>query len=328
MSFNHNHHFHQHNNNNNHRQSDRPSKGQTVHLSHCPGEYVQSKLRHSSRRFSLELTGTFVFVYLSQAALTSFELMGTQNETISRQLAVTVMLGLAYLMASELTMKLSDAHLNPAYTMASYLFDGGSFKEALGRQLAQYSGAFLAAVFLHISYYDKLSQRHSEGLFSGMNATLRAHGNILSTGKLFTSQPPTEASLAQLFVSYLLASSLFTMLIVAIRDSKLVNIPCHLRPVYMAAALTLVQAAFAANGGPVLNPAQDFAPRLYIFLFGWGPAAFNLYRYLYWWLCGLVAPYAGAACGFLAYRVLCLADGPPYRQVAHNQTNEEQLVQH
>lgn len=254
--------------------------------------------------FISEFLGTFIFVYFAQSTITSLELIGTQNDTINRQLATTLTYGLAFLLATLLTLNLSGAHLNPAYTLASALYRYLKWSQAFNYLLAQYLGSFLAAIFLHATYSDKLAQRHSEGLLTGMNVTLKAHGNILSTGKLFSSYPPTEVSLIQLSISYTLASVLLMLILLAIQESKVMKLPDYIKPMYMAAALVLTQAAFSANGGPVLNPAQDFSPRLYIAIFGWGSSAFNLYHYHYWWICGILAPHIGAAIGFGLYQIL------------------------
>lgn len=254
--------------------------------------------------FTSEFLGTFIFVYLGQATITSFELTGTQNDTINRQLATTLTHGLAYLLASLLAINLSGAHLNPAYTVASALYGYMRWSRAFNYLSAQYLASFVAALFLHVTYNDKLAQRHSEGLLNGINATLRAHGNILSTGKLFSSYPPTEVSLGQLFVSYILATTLLIFMLITIQDSKLIRVPLFVKPIYMAAALVLIQAGFSANGGPVLNPAQDLSPRLYISICGWGTAAFNMYNHHYWWLCGFIAPHIGAIIGFGLYHMM------------------------
>lgn len=255
--------------------------------------------------FMSEFIGTFLFVYLGQASISSFLLIGTQNDILNRQLAsVLTGYGLSFLLATLLTLNLSNSHLNPAYTLASALFRYLSWSNCLKYLLAQYSGAFLAAIFLHATFSDKLTQRHIEGLLIGSNVTQRAHGNILSTGKLFSSFPPNEISLTQLFISYTLATSFLALLLLAIHESKLIRIPRSSKPFYLSLALISIQASFAANGGPVLNPAQDFAPRLYISLFGWGSAAFNPYNYHYWWFCGIAAPHLGAAIGFGLYQVL------------------------
>lgn len=254
--------------------------------------------------FVSEFLGTFLLVHLSQTGLTSLELIGTQNDTINRQMGTILIFGLAYMLAVLLTLNLSGAHLNPAYTVASAFYGRLSWSQAINYLVAQYSSSFLSAIFLHATYSDKLNQRHSEGLLLGNNSTLRAHGSILSTGKFFSSYPPTEVSLTQLTISYTLASAHFILFLALIQESKLIRIPRCMRPIYMSAALVLVQAAFSANGGPVLNPAQDFAPRLYIALSGWGSASFNLHHYTYWWLCGLLAPHVGALIGFALYRLL------------------------
>lgn len=266
-----------------------------------PEEHLINRARF--KLFMSEFLATFVLVYLSQCSVASYELIGTQNDTLNRQLATIMAQGLAYLFACLLTLNLSGAHLNPAYTFACASFGQLGWGRAVIYVCAQYLGAFVAAIFLHATYSDKLAQRHSEGLLLGLNSSLKAHGNILSTGKLFSSYPPTEVSLTQLTISYTLATAHLMLLLQAISESKLVRVARCLRPIYSAGALCLVLAAFSANGGPVWNPAQDFSPRLYIALFGWGSPAFNLYNNKYWLLCGLVAPHLGALVGFALYRL-------------------------
>lgn len=278
----------------------------------------------AGRLFISECFGTFFFVYLCQSTSTSFELLGTQNDTINRQLATTLTSALAFLLATLLTISLSGAHLNPSFTVASAICGYIKWSRAVRYLAAQYLGSFLAAILLHTTYSDKLAQRHSEGLLTGMNITLRAHGNILSTGKFFSSFPPIEVSLTQLCISYTLATAHLMLILIAVQDSKLVKIPQTIKPIYMTAALVLVQAAFSANGGPVLNPAQDFSPRLYIAIFGWGSSAFNLYHYNYWWICGLVAPHLGALIGFGLYRILNSLFDTERKNPAEN--NDERIV--
>lgn len=281
-------------------------KNRTTAPPHLHEHFDQEKLINKVRfkLFMSEFLGTFLFVFLGQSAMTSFELIGTQNDTMNRQLATIITYGLAYLLATLLALNLSGAHLNPAYTLTCALFGQLHWGRAISYTSAQYLGSFLAAIFLHATHSDKLTQRHSEGLLTGMNSTLRAHGNILSTGKLFSSYPPTEVSLTQLTISYVLATAHLMFLLLAIHESKLVRIPRSLRPFYLASALSLILAAFSSNGGPVINPAQDFSPRLYIAMFGWGSSAFNLYDYKYWWLCGIIAPHLGAIVGYGLYQVL------------------------
>lgn len=285
-----------------------PSSNSHSHLNYLSQQHQHQDTKLTDRLgfklFMSEFLGTFIFVYLAQSSLTSFELIGTQNDIINRQLATILSGGLAYLIATLITINLSGAQLNPAYTVASAFFGHLKWGRAFNYMAAQYSGSFIAAIFLHATYSDKLAQRHFEGLLIGKNASLKAHGNLLSTGKLFSSYPPTEVSITQLSISYTLATAHLMLFLLSIQESKLFRMPRCIRPIYMAGALILIQAAFSANGGPVLNPAQDFSPRFYIAIFGWGSSAFNLYHYNYWWICGIVAPHLGALIGFGVYQIL------------------------
>lgn len=269
----------------------------------CSGSSSKTGCGDTTKRFTSEIVGTCLFVLIAQCGLTSFELLGTQNDVIGKQLGTLLTNGLAFALAAHLTLVHSDAHLNPAYTFATAVFRKLSWPRAFMYMLAQYTGALVASVLLHAIYSDKLQQRHTEGLLFGANSTQRAHGNILSTGKFFTSYPPTEVSLFQLTISYMLAATQYVLLLAAIHYKSAPRLTMAAKPAYLGAALIAVQAAFAANGGPVLNPAQDFSPRLYISMTGWGAAAFNLHSYTYWWLCGILAPHIGALFGFSVYHI-------------------------
>lgn len=303
-----------------------PSSNSHSHLNYLNQQQQQHSRLTDKLGFKLfvsEFLGTFIFVYLAQSSLTSFELIGTQNDIINRQLATILSCGLAYSIAALLTINLSGAQLNPAYTMASAFFGHLKWGRAFNYMAAQYIGSFVAAIFLHATYSDKLAQRHLEGLLTGKNATLKAHGNILSTGKLFSSYPPTEVSITQLSISYTLATANLMLILLSIQESKLFRMPRFIRPIYMAGALTLIQAAFSANGGPVLNPAQDFSPRFYIAMFGWGASAFNLYHYNYWWICGLVAPHLGALIGFGIYQIFAHLNTINHQTTENDSTDRE-----
>lgn len=271
------------------------------------------------RVFAAELIGTFVFTYLGQCANTSFELTGTQNDSLARHLCVTISYGIAYLFGFLLTASLAPppATLNPALAFSYAVFKIVRWSSLPAFFAGQYAGALLAAPCLHVTFSDKISHRHDDGLLNGANFTHRAHGYVLSTGKFFTSFPPTEVTIMQLFISYMFATCLFTLLTAATsvalpptydRPTRsatgLIRISQSQVPVYVALALVAVLAAFGANGGPVINPAQDIAPRIYLGMSGWGASAFDLYHYYYFWFCGLVAPHVGACIGISLYQIM------------------------
>lgn len=305
--------------------------------------------------FLSEFICTFMYTFLSQCALASLELTGTQNDVLGRKVATSISFGLAYLFAQLTSSNLipAAAITNPALTFACATFKLIRWSQVPFLLAGQYLGAFIAAPILHATFNDKLDHRHEDGLLSGMNSTLKAHGNILSTGKFFTSFPPTEVTLTQLFISYTLATCFLSFIAnvimqtsinsvdeqqlqttssvthrrncnrsnsnyrnhnhqfstlpstsPAILTSRLTQVPHSRRPFYTSSALVLVLIAFEANGGPVVNPAQDFSPRLYISIFGWGASAFNLYHFSYWWFCCILAPHLGACIGLVMQQIL------------------------
>jgi glycerol uptake facilitator-like aquaporin len=63
------------------------------------------------------------------------------------------------------------------------------------------------------------------------------------------------------------------------------------------------------NSGYAINPARDFAPRLFTFLAGWGREVFSAGHH--WWWVPIVGPLVGGVLGGWVYDVLIVRYHPP-----------------
>lgn len=64
----------------------------------------------------------------------------------------------------------------------------------------------------------------------------------------------------------------------------------------------MIGTAFAYNCGYAINPARDFAPRLFTLIAGWGSQTFTAGNYFFW--IPIVGPLVGAVVGSLIYTVM------------------------
>lgn len=136
----------------------------------------------------------------------------------------------------------SDAHLNPAITVAFATFGMFAKEKVVGYVIAQFLGAFVAAGIIAIHFYPhfKASENTEEGNQVGIFGSGAAIDN-----KLFNLISETIATF--FFVFILLNLGEFT-------DG--------LKPLIVGLTITSVGLALGSTTGYALNPARDFGPRL------------------------------------------------------------------
>ncbi|RWS18932.1 aquaporin-like protein, partial [Leptotrombidium deliense] len=114
------------------------------------------------------------------------------------------------------------------------------------------------------------------------------------------------------FLDQIVGDAFFLLLINAITDKK--NMACSKGLIPIAIGFTnlaLVLFAYGYNSGGPINPARDFAPRLFTLIAGWGPEQYSftvkynwhynrIRNYNYFWI-PLIATHLGAIIGSWIY---------------------------
>ncbi len=136
----------------------------------------------------------------------------------------------------------SDAHLNPAITLAFAAFDMFPKDKVIGYIIAQFLGAFLGAVIIAIHYYPHFKETTTEE--EGNHVGIFGSGGAISN-KLFNCISETIATF--FFVFILLNLGNFTE---------------GLKPLIVGLTITSVGLALGSTTGYALNPCRDFSPRL------------------------------------------------------------------
>ena len=172
----------------------------------------------------------------------------------------------------------SGGHVNPAVTLGLASVGKLPFSKVPHYFLGQYLGAFFAAAITYAVYSDALYALDGEKLL--VNSTAGVFGTIPSTTSVRvalvdqvrtrTFQVSHSSFSLSLFLQ-IVCVSFFLLLICAITDKRNMNTPKGLVPIAIGVTdLGLMIFAFGFNCGAPINPARDFAPRLFTSMAGWG----------------------------------------------------------
>jgi glycerol uptake facilitator protein len=188
--------------------------------------------------------------------------------------------------------RISGAHLNPAVTIALAVFKGFSWRKVLPYSLAQFLGAFVAALLVRWNYTEVLHAADpgltikTQGVFS----TLPGNGAL----------PVTEWGA---FRDQIIGTAILLFLILAVTDAANSAPVANLAPFIVGLIVVAIGMAWGTDAGYAINPARDFGPRLASFFTGYGGAFRDQTGYLYFWI-PIVAPVIGGVIGAGLYKVL------------------------
>jgi glycerol uptake facilitator protein len=189
--------------------------------------------------------------------------------------------------------RLSGAHLNPAVTVTLAAFKGFSWKKVGPYVVAQFLGAFIAALLVRWNYTEVLARfdpghtLKSQFVFS----TLPGNGN-----------PAAGVHEWGAFRDQVIGTAILLMLILAVTD--LLNTPprANLGPFIVGLIVVAIGMAWGTDAGYAINPARDFGPRLASYATGYNTAWRDQWGNLYWYI-PIIGPLAGGLIGGLAYKL-------------------------
>jgi len=205
------------------------------------------------------------------------------------------------------------AHLNPAVSFSMVLLGKLSILQFIVYVIAQFIGAFLASVSVYLTYIDSIKKYESDCFVknnpisntnSNMSVTFFFDGGCsdLDTAGIFTTFPDKNLNTFGAVFDQLLATTLFLISILAITDKKNTDIPHQSVALLIGLSLVAVGAAFGFNSGFAVNPARDFAPRVFTAIAGWGSMPFKSGNYYFW--IPLTVPFLGSLVATASYHFL------------------------
>lgn len=187
----------------------------------------------------------------------------------------------------------SGGHINPAVTVALAVLKRHPWTKVPHYLAGQYLGSFTAAAVVYICHFDALNN------FDG--GTRVAYAADYATGHIFSTYPNYFVSLCGSFFDQVIGTMMLMLSVLAVTDTRGLKVPTWLQPVFLCFVICVLCTAFGLNCMAVLNPARDFAPRLFCLIAGWGWSTFYPLGGHYWWVAGILGPHVGAILGGWIY---------------------------
>jgi glycerol uptake facilitator protein len=200
--------------------------------------------------------------------------------------------GLGVTLGVYVAARVSGAHLNPAVSVALAVFRKFSWRKVAPYVLAQFLGAFVAALLVRWNYTEVLAKTDpghtvkTQGVFSTLpgNGTLPVH----EWGALRDQ---------------IIGTAILLFLILALTDLRNSTPAANLAPVVIGLVVVAIGMAWGTDAGYAINPARDFGPRLASFVTGYHTAFSDQYGNLYFWV-PIIGPIIGGIIGVGLYEVL------------------------
>ena len=222
------------------------------------------------REFLGEFLGTFIIVLFGCGSVSAAVLFDAHPGLLQ----VGIVWGLGVALAIYATRNLSCAHLNPAVTIAMAVSGRMKPKKIPGYLLAQFFGAFMAALILFFLFNPSIMA------FETAHGIVRGSSASVQTAKIFGEYYQSPGSTAVVSLPLAMAAEglgtfLLVLLIFSLTEGCNTGRPdSSLTPLFIGLSVTSIICLLAPLTQAGLNPARDFAPRMVAYLGGWGAVAF------------------------------------------------------
>lgn len=241
-----------------------------------------------------EFLGTGLFLFFGIGCLSAAVVAGASFGLWE----ICIVWGLGISLAVYLTAGISGAHLNPAVTVALWLFAQFPGRKVLPFAVAQFAGAFCGALLAYLLYASLFTE------FETAHDMVRGSVESLQLAGIFSTYPAAGLSVWQAALVEIVITSMLMGLIMALTDDGNGVPKGPLAPLLIGILVAVIGAATGPLTGFAMNPARDFGPKLFTWLAGWGNVAITGGRDIPYFIVPLIAPLIGACAGAAIYRYL------------------------
>jgi glycerol uptake facilitator protein len=262
-----------------------------------------------SRAVTAEFLGTFVLVFFGCGAVHAAVLTGAQSGLWQ----VAIVWGVAIMLAIYSVGAVSGAHINPAMTIASWLWRGFPVQRVGPYIVAQTVGAFAAAAVLFVLFEPHIAAREAAKSVvrgqPGSEITAMCYGEYHpAPGALGEGEEPyspadhaalrAKMPMPRAFVAELLGTLILGFVVFAVTDERNGGRPpAGQAAVFIGLTVSVLISVIAPLTQACFNPARDFGPRMFAYFAGWGSVAWPGFRDLSWLIVYIAAPITGAVLG-------------------------------
>ncbi|WP_222909008.1 MULTISPECIES: MIP/aquaporin family protein [Pseudomonadaceae] len=241
-----------------------------------------------------EFLGTALLIFFGTGCVAALKLGGAELGLWE----ISVIWGIGVSMGVYLAAGVSGAHLNPAVSIALWLFGTFERNKVPAYILAQTAGAFCAAALVYALY--------SSLFFDFEQAQQMTRGSVasLELASVFSTYPHPSLSIGQAFLVEVVITAILLGMIMALTDDGNGLPRGPLAPLLIGLLIAVIGGAMGPLTGFAMNPARDLGPKLMTFFAGWGEVAFTGGRDIPYFLVPLIAPVLGACIGAAGYKAL------------------------
>ncbi|MEY5076142.1 propanediol diffusion facilitator PduF, partial [Salmonella enterica subsp. enterica serovar Corvallis] len=191
---------------------------------------------------------------------------------------------------------ISGGHLNPAVTIALWLFACFPKQKVLPYIIAQFAGAFGGALLAYVLYSSLFTE------FETAHHMVRGSVESLQLASIFSTYPAAALNVWQAALVEVVITSILMGMIMALTDDGNGIPKGPLAPLLIGILVAVIGASTGPLTGFAMNPARDFGPKLFTWLAGWGNMAMSGGREIPYFIVPIVAPVIGACAGAAIYR--------------------------
>ena len=197
------------------------------------------------REFLAEFLGTVVLLFFTNGIVASGIFFHAWNSFFE----LALITGLGVTLGIYVASLHSQAHLNPAITLAMALWRGFPKAKILPYLLAQISGAFCGSLLTYVLYRTSI---------------VTYHGPV---SQFFYTSAAPQITLGQAILIEAVLTTILTIVIFAVTDSANKTIPQGpAGALIIGMTVAILGSSFGSLTGFAMNPARDFGPRLFAYL--------------------------------------------------------------
>jgi glycerol uptake facilitator protein len=227
-----------------------------------------------------EFFGTMLLIILGDGVVAGALLKDSKSENAGWH-TIVIAWGFAVTICIYAVGRISDAHLNPAISIALWLSGDFPIEKLPGYLVAQFTGAFCGAVLVWLHYFPHWKKTDSE----------------IKKLSVFCTSPAIRSTPSNLF-SEIFGTLILVLGILFIGANEFTD---GLKPVVVGALISIIGFSLGGTTGFAINPARDLGPRIAHFLLPIPGKGSSDWRYS--WI-PVVGPIVGGALGALLYKTL------------------------
>ncbi|WP_333002422.1 MIP/aquaporin family protein [Vibrio coralliilyticus] len=237
-----------------------------------------------------EFIGTGLLIFFGVGCVAALVLAGAQFG----QWEISIVWGFGVAIAIYCTAGVSGAHINPAVTIALAAFHGFDKAKVVPYIIAQMLGAFCSAALVYSLYSNLFVDYEIAHGFA------RSSQDALATAGIFSTYPHASLSFAGALAVEFVITAVLMFAILALGDENNGAARGAMNPLLIGVLIAVIGGSLGPLTGFAMNPARDFAPKLFAYLAGWDYALSGA-KDIPYFIVPILGPIAGACFGAWAY---------------------------